>query len=78
MTKILVEHEINCSGNLCGHCNQCGLQYTSIKLGTQEHYCRFFNKRLSREGEEIDIRLSEFKNYQRLYECIKAEVAYAN
>jgi len=74
MTKILVEHEINCSDNLCGHCNQCVLQYTDIKLGIQAHYCNFFSKRLSKEGEEIDIRLSEFKNYPRLPECLNAEV----
>jgi len=74
MIKILVEHEINCSGNLCGHCEQCRLGYVNIKSGIQAHFCNFFGGRLSKEGEDIDIRLSEFKNYQRLPECLNAEI----
>jgi hypothetical protein len=74
MTKILVEHEINCSGNLCGHCQQCVLKLIDIKSSTYVHSCNYFGKQLSREGEEIDIRMSEFKNYQRLSKCIDAEI----
>jgi len=73
MTKILVEHEIHCEGDLCGYCNSCILKLVNIKSGIYVQNCAFFNKELT-EDKEYKSPPSGFKNYQRLPECYAAEV----